>query len=201
MTLQIVVPGVFTAAGLPDLGLLGFTDTFERADTTTLGWTEKPRRAWQVQSTQSTEAGIIGGEAYTRTTSGTTHSVATADAHTADGTFEVTLGAFAAGQFGPAFRVSSHTSAFRLCSIDGALYRLNRVDGSTTTALWNSSGITPTTGDRLKVVLDGASITVYVNGTKATQVTDSFNQMVTRHGFWNNTATTANRIRDIAFTV
>ena len=199
MVLQIVVPGTFTASGLPDLGLLGFEDTFNRPDAEVLGSTETPRRLWATNSTQPTEGGVLGGEAYVRTTTTATQCVATADGRSADGVLECTLGNFGAGQAGVAFRVSSTTNAFRLCSIDGAAYRLSRVASGVTTTLWQSSGVTPTIGDVLKVTMDGPLIEVYVNGANLFDIEDAHNQTVTRHGFWNNTTTTANRIRDISF--
>lgn len=185
MTIQFRIPGNFTAPNLPELGLLGYTDTFTRPDAETLGSTEDPARPWIVWPS-STIAGVEANAAYAARTGTLGPTLATADAGTADGTVTVTLGAIVSNQIGVTFRASAFSDYYRFTEVNGSSWRLEKITGGSTTVVENASGITPTVGDRMSVILDGPSITCQVNGVTVITTTDAHNQDVTRHGFYNS---------------
>lgn len=198
MTLQIVVPGTFTAPGLPDLGILGFTDTFARADSDALGGTEKPKRPWLIWSAQPAVQAIVNQEAMVARSGTAGPCAAVADARTADGTVEVTLGFISGGQSGIVFRGASDGNYMRFAQ-NGGLYRLYKMVGNSATALGDTTGIVPAVGDVISVDFHGDQIDCYVNGAKRLTVTDSTHADATYCGFYN-AGTTVNTIRDIAAT-
>lgn len=201
MALVTVIPGTFTTPGLPTLGIKGFADTFTRPDATVLGSTEgMPTRPWENwSSTGSVLQGITGNAGYICSSSGAGHGLAGVDAATGDGTLEVTQGASATNaQNGPAFRITSITDYWRVVNAQGVEYRLQKFVGGTVTTVSAASGVTPAPGDVIRVVLNGSSITVFINGTQRMQTTDAHNATATRHGFYNNV--TGSTIRDIKFT-
>lgn len=202
MALVTVIPGTFTAPGLPTLGVKGFTDTFTRPDNTSLGLTEgMPSRPWSVWIQASTPVhGIANNSGYVARADGTGFAAATVDAQASNGTLEVTMGDMTSGvQMGAAFRGTSITEYWRFGCNGTSYYRLSKYVGGANTHLQSTTGITPAIGDVLKVVLNGPSITCYVNGAQVIQVTDTDHQGLTRHGFFNN-STAASTIRDVKFT-
>ena len=200
MTLQIVVPGIFTAPGLPDLDIKGFTDTFDRPDSTDIGYTEKPARRWQTDAGSSdTVTGVRNNEGYAAQTKLSGHCLVFADARLSDGQLTVTMGnTAAAAQHGAIFRAASINDYWRLVNAQNVEYRLQKFIGGSVTVMGTGS-TKPAPGDKLRIVLDGPTITCYINGVQQMQVTDSHNQNLTTHGFYNNNDTT-NTIRDISFT-
>lgn len=198
MTLQIVVPGTFTAPGLPDLGILGFTDTFARADSDALGGTEKPKRPWLIWSAQPAVQAIVNQEAMVARSGNTGPCAAVADARTADGTIEATLGFISGGQSGIVFRGASDGNYMRFAQ-NGGLYRLYKMVGNSATALEDSTGVVPAVGHVLRVEFDGPQITCYVNGMQVISLSDDTHLDATYCGFYN-AGTTVNTIRDIAIT-
>lgn len=201
MTLQIVIPGNFTAPGLPDLGLLGFEDTFTRGDADSLGYTEIPRRRWLAWA-QSLEAvtGIINDAGYVTRSDGAGHAVASVDAGTADGTLEVTIGQKdATSQMGAAFRCASINDYWRFACNGSSYYRLSKYVSGGNVHIAQTTDITPAPGDRLKVVLSGPSIKCFVNDEQVIDASDSDLLDKTRHGFYNN-GDSANTFDQIKFT-
>ena len=189
MTLTVITPGRFTAPGLPDLGALGFTDTFSRGDATTLGRTEAPRRDWATYSTGPIEAGIASGTAYIRRLENVSAAYAVAESHTSDGTVEVVLANIVPQnqrEVGMLFRYSDTNNMWRFVARDGTSFRLVRYMNGGFAYPWMSDGITPQNGDRLAARLDGDSITLFINEQQVFQTSDAFNQTATMHGFYGN---------------
>ena len=201
MTLQIVVPGIFTAPGLPDLDIKGFKDTFDRPDSTDIGYTEKPARRWQTDAGSSgTITGIRNNEAYAAQDDLSGHCLVFADSRLSDGQLTVTMGnTAAAAQHGAIFRVESINEYWRFINAQNAEYRLQRFNGGASTTMGTGT-VKPSPGDVLRIVLDGPTITCFVNGAQQVQVTDTHLQAMTKHGFYNNNDTT-NTIREIAFSI
>ncbi|GAA1714376.1 hypothetical protein [Brachybacterium phenoliresistens] len=202
MTLVTVIPGSFTASGLPSLGVKGFADTFTRPDAASLGDTEgMPRRSWSVWTQSGTFAhGVTNGEGYAYRSDTAGHTLATVDAEAADGTLELTMGTRgASAQHGAVFRATDIGNYYRLVDAQGAEYRLQRFIGGAVTLLGAAAGVTPAAGDVLRIVLDGPSIAVHINGVQRITASDTHNQVATRHGFYNNAQ--GSTIRDISFTV
>lgn len=198
MTVQFRIPGHFTAPNLPDLGLLGFTDTFTRPDAASLGATEDPARPWIIWPS-ATVGGVANYEGYAARSGSPGPTAATADAGTGDGTISVTLGAIVENQSGVVFRASSLNDYYRYTQVQGASWRLERVAGGTTTVIETVSAATPTPGAVMSVILDGDSIICQVNGSTVITHADSHNATATRHGFYNSGSATQT-VRDVTFT-
>ena len=199
MTLQIATPGTFTTPGLPNLSVVGFSDTFGRGNSGSLGYTERPKRAWTLQPDDPTlfAGGVAAGQGYLKRASivGPAHAVA--ESYLSDAVLEVTLATFGASssrEFGPAFRFTSTNNMWRFYSRDKNEYRLQKYVNGSANIVWSSTGITPTDGDRLKVVMNGPTITCFINDVQVHQLTDSHSQDATRHGWYSNTNTDADRV-------
>lgn len=201
MALVTVIPGIFTAPGLPTLGVNGFQDTFTRPDANILGSTEgMSSMPWVTWSYTGTVQGISGNEAYVAGSDVNGHVVAAADGKSPDGTLDLTMGSFAAtAQQGVVFRGDSIDNYWRFARNATAYYRLSKFVGGANTHIEQTTDITPAPGDRLRVVLDGPSITCYVNDQQVIQHNDTDLQGLTRHGFYNNN-TDANTFRGVKFT-
>lgn len=204
MALVTVIPGFFdTSTELPDLGVDGFEDTFTRPDSSSIGITEGfPRRTWSVWTgSASAVHGIRNNEGYAARADGAGHCLATVDAGTADGTFEVTLGESASvTQLAAAFRATDLDNYIRLTNVQQVDYRLQTVINGTPNAIGQTTGITPAPGDRLRVELNGPSIVCFINDVQVFDLTSSHNVGATRHGFYNNNTGADNSIRDVKFT-
>lgn len=203
MTLLFKIPGAFADPTLPVFGAedAWFTDTFTRPDANTLGSTEGPNpRPWSVWTQSGTPvAGVSGGEGFAYRADAAGHTLATVDATTTDGTLELTMGTSATGaQVGPVFRAVDIGNYFRIVNAQGAEYRLQRFNSGALTRLDSGFGVTPAAGDVIRIVLNGPSITVHINGTQVGQFTDTGHQAATRHGFYNNVQ--GSTIRDVKFT-
>lgn len=202
MALVTVIPGTFTTPNLPTLGIKGFTDTFTRVNNTSIGVTEgMPVRPWSVSVQSGTSLhGIRNNEGYAARSTGSGHCVASVDAQASDGTFEVTLGANpAAAQVAAAFRVTTVDNWLGVVNVQGTAYWLRKMVAGTTSTIFQIPTIIPAPGDRIKVVLAGSSIAVYINDVLATTQTDTHNQAATRHGFYTNGDTQVT-VRDVKFT-
>lgn len=202
MALVTVIPGTFTNPGLPTLGIKGFTDTFTRVNNTSIGVTEgMPVRPWSVSVQSGTSLhGIRNNEGYAARSTGSGHCVASVDAQASDGIYEVTLGANpAAAQLAAAFRVTTVDNWLGVVNVQGTAYWLRKMVAGTTSTIFQIPTIIPAPGDRIKVVLAGSSIAVYINGVLATTQTDTHNQTATRHGFYTNGDTQVT-VRDVKFT-
>lgn len=202
MTLVTVIPGTFTASGLPDLGIKGFTDTFTRPDSTSIGATEgMPSRTWSVSVQSGASAhGVRDTEGYAARESGAGHCVASVDAQASDGTYEVTMGSNpAAAQLAAAFRVTNVDNWLALVDVQGTAYWLRKMVNGSTATIYQVPDIIPAPGDNLRVELDGPSIICYVNDQQVATATDSHNVDATRHGFYTN-GDTQGTIRDVKFT-
>ena len=205
MTLQIVIPGTFSSPGLPELDVRGFADTFTRADASSLGYTERPKREWSLQPNDPAlfTGGILSGQAFLKRTSTAGPAYAVAESNLSDAFLDVVLASIGAGtqrEFGAVFRFTSPNNMWRLISRDKSEYRLVKYAGGTATVVWTSSGITPTNGDRLRVAMDGPNMFIHINGQQVHQLTDSMNQQATMHGWYGNTTGNSDRIDNIALT-
>lgn len=206
MTLQIATPGTFTTPGLPNLGVVGFVDTFARADsTTTLGSTEEPSRQWMLQPDDpaSFTGGISGGAGYLKRTTSDGPACVVAESYAADGALDVTLSMVTAGwqrEFGSVFRFSDVNNMWRFISRDGTSFRLVKYAGGSYNLMWTSTDLTPASGDAIRVLMDGPNIALYVNGVLVHSLIDSFNQDASKHGWYGNAVDTNDRVDSISMT-
>jgi len=124
--------------------------------------------------------GISNNQAYMATyTGGTAQSSAVVDSGVSNCTITVGIPVIS-GEARVVFRLTDATNLFQLKAYSNN-YTLRRfVAGSSTNIA--SYSTTPANGDRIVIALNGSQITVYINGTKAFTVSDSFNQSATCHG-------------------
>lgn len=201
MTLTVITPGRFTAPGLPDLGALGFTDTFSRGDATTLGRTEAPRRNWTISGNAAT-GGITDGTAYLHnTTSNYARQVALVEAYTGDAVAELTLShldtANAVHQFGLVFRGASVQSCWTFQAHGQTQYRLSTLVGNSQTDVQRIDQV-PQVGDVLRVEADGTQIRAFVNGVEVAQTTSDVMVGQTMFGLYSNMSTPTSRASRIS---
>lgn len=200
MALVTVIPGIFTTPGLPTLGIKGFQDTFNRPDADTLGSTEGfPRRPWEVWGNGTPVHGIVGGEGYAHPEA-SGRVIAVVDSEASDGVLEVTMGVTAPlAVAGVVFRAAADNRNFLFTySQNSAEYRLQLFNSGDVQRLDTGFDVVPAEGDRVRIVLDGPSITIFVNDLQAGQFTNSTHLDATRHGFCNDTQ--GSTIRDVEFT-
>lgn len=206
MTLNIVIPGIFTTPGLPKLNPIGFVDSFSRGNGTGLGYTENPSRAWNVPTEEAAPVigGIAGGCGYLQRLETAGPAYAYAESLTANGTVAADLAGLATGwqrEFGLLFRYLNDRNHWRFYARDGAEYRISVTEGDTTTVLWTSTDITPTPGDRLAVEMDGPNLTFYRNGNQVHALTDERLSTATMHGWTGNQTTTEDRVDNYSVTL
>lgn len=197
MALRFIIPGSFNNPDLPVLDVVGFQDTFTRADSSSLGHAEFPARPWETMPTDAVQA-ITGGSAYVTRSGNPAATIAVVDALTADGTLTATLGKPQLNHLGLAFRVASVTDHWRITShAVGGLFLVKTV-GNTSTTVQNASSFSVEEGDELSVELAGPSIRVFLRGEEVMSATDTALQGLTRHGWYSNGGA-ANLIHDVKF--
>lgn len=149
------------------------TDTFNRADNaSSMGNADTGQMwvpnsgTWGISANRAYETGVAGVQATTVVDSGMS-----------DCYVEVTLTTF--DDTGLCFRSTDDNNYFLT---NGST--LFRKQGGVYGGIGGIGGIL--SGDVLKVELNGSSIKVYVNGSLALSVTDTFNQTATKHGLRKN---------------
>ena len=161
------------------------SDSFARADSSTLGSTELGAFAWSVIN--AARWTIASGALACGATSGVTapNDVFVDDAQ-ANGTISLKLLGLPTST-GLAFRVggSGNVNGFIFWA-GGSTWTLSRrTAAGAYTAVATGTG-TPAAGDTLSVVLNGSSIVCKVNGVAIITATDANYQANTRHGVWTN---------------
>jgi hypothetical protein len=181
--------GTYSATSTATAGAAPATyalDTFNRADSASLGSTETGAFAWSFAN--ATTGAILTNQARMSaapTTPNTVDGDIYIDDAQANGTLQVTLKS--SGQQGMMFRGSgtNNTSAWVFFKdAAGAYFLKKRTAAGAYTTIVSVSGITGAAGDVLTVILNGSSITCKVNGAVAATTTDAFNSTATRHGMW-----------------
>lgn len=179
------------AAVLPKLAAPGFTDTFTRADSPTLGVTEDGK-LWELFGASGVAFGVQSNEA--ALTSTTDQSYAVVDALVSNGTFEVTLGSVVEPNPGIVFRFQDQSNHLYLSTTPGSLTLYQRVGGTATElkrATASPNGYAP--GVVLQVVLDGDHIQVLRDGLPRIDVVASTFQENTKHGLFGRGTTEVRR--------
>lgn len=159
----------------PVLAGVPFSDTFDRADsTTTLG------SYW---SALSGTWGIGTNKAYAVT--GASHNFVTHDAETPDVTMTVTVGGSSGGQMGLCFRVTSTGNCYALNFNAGANITVQKVVSGTFTTVGTVAGFAATS-DVMTLTCKGSQITVKKNGSTVLDFADSTWLTATQHGLYSN---------------
>jgi len=179
----------------------GVNDTFVRANSATgLGVSSDGKITWTTPS-GANPIGILSNQAYPVGGS-SAGSAALFDGHTPNGTLQVTFNA-ATSVGGSAtlllFRaLDASTNNWRVSATVGTNYALRKVVAGVVTTIGTST--TPfVAGDVVKVVLDGPSIKVYVNGNPVFNITDTDLQTATQYGLRATTTDTASRWSNFSF--
>jgi hypothetical protein len=160
------------------------SDSFTRADSSTIGSTPVGALAWTgvgVSSFVQPTWSILNNTLKAAYTSGTTEGLLYVDTAQANGRVKAKMAT--AGDFGLAFRIASGTS-FWMLWVGGpgvGTYKLMKYTGSYATVVSTSVGAAA--GDTLEVTMNGSVITAYVNGVQVATTTDAYNSTATKHGF------------------
>lgn len=178
-------PVTQTASAIPP------ADTFNRADSSTVGSTDTGNNPWQtIQDPTNTGAvtwSIQSNQLKAVTAGGTTSSsYEVIDTGHADGTIQGTLvTAGTAGNSDPGliFRMVDAQNHWLVWANRTGGYKLMKMVAGTYTQVGTTSASISTANDVIKVVLNGTSITVYRNGVSMFTATDAANQTGTKHGF------------------
>jgi hypothetical protein len=163
-------------------------DDFNRADGPA-GTTPVGGLAW---ATTNTGTLSIISNVPNITTTTNVESVAYVDAGQANGTIQATIASWAGNVAqGIDFRGSGTADGYVFwASPSTKVYTVSRRTAANT-YVTAASIATPTSvvGDVLKVVLNGATVTCYINGTQVATFQDTTNAAKTRHGLWRGSST------------
>lgn len=155
-------------------------DSFNRADSTTnLGSTDGAGTLDPIAWTQQAGTwGIETNRAYT--SAGAARSVATVELSQADVDLSITVAFGSSGTGGLVFRFVDTSNYWRLVLVSTTLIRLiKRTSGSDNVV--GTFG-TAASGDVLRILAAGSSITAYRNGSSIITTTDTDLQTATKHG-------------------
>ena len=163
------------------------TDTFNRADSGSLGTPSDSGSSWVTPSGDS--FGISSNKAYN--TDGREPAINYLECSAADGTLQCTLSTSASGTFkGLILRFASATDyiAIRAQPSSWAAYAFV---GGAPTQIGSTYSATPASGDVIAVIASGTSIEVKINGVSRITGTSSSGQTNTKHGLITYTDTTS----------
>lgn len=163
----------------PSGGIVGVTDTFDRANSDLTLGTADSGQAWEplgdsVWGIDTNEAKYVSG--------GTDNNIyAVIQSGLSDCTIEVTIPAVSGTIYLP-FRCSDINNLF-IVSVSEPLgvHELYSRDAGSFSLL-DSDGTDPVAGQVVRVVLDGTGIEVLVDDVSLLTATSSFNQSATKHG-------------------
>lgn len=158
------------------------SDSFNRADSTTLGTTDSYNggapKAWSVYGGGS--YGISSNQAYAISSgSNSDQQFAGMDIGAADVTLTITFAVISGSPF-IVFRAVSNTN-YLMFQAKTSSYNVYYYNGSTWTTL-KTIGTTPTNGDVIKITTSGTTITFTINGGTPSTLTSSQNQTSTIFG-------------------
>lgn len=165
------------------------TDSFNRANSTTsLGSTNGTGASDPaVWVSQHSTWGISSNQAYVSSTAGGIGDIATVDLGAGDVDIQVTI-AVMSGACGLTFRYVDNNNFWRWYGNATDIWCYKYVAGTQTQMFHSFS--TVTNGSVLRVIANGSSISLYLNGTLLNTVTDAFNSTATKHGMFAAGATT-----------
>lgn len=186
--MDIIVPTHFNNALLPIVPVIGFADTFSRADAAVLGSTEGANsKPWQIFNSSGSSTWSIAGSSAQMTAS-TANSFAIAESYLANGTLQATVKS--AGTSHAGYMVARFVDASNnliLCLRQGAginRYVLSKRVAGVMTVLGTGAANQPSTdGDIVQIILNGSSIIVMRNGVSIITATDSAFSTATKYGF------------------
>lgn len=159
------------AAKLTSIGIM--YDSFDRADNASTAGSMDTGQAWAVSGGTW---GISGNALYAPGGSGTI----TMNSALSDCTIKTTLLSYAS--VSRIVMRQTDISNRLILTASGLSWGLYKTVSNTSTLI-GSYGALPTNGDKIKCVLSGSTISIYINGVLAITTTETFNQTATNHGF------------------
>lgn len=197
--LDIILDTSFNNPNLPSINPRGFLDDFQRPDSQSLGVTSRESRPWVRPSGSVAVGGAIsGGAAVSATTSG--YVVEVVDAYTSDGTLRLDM-AVVPKDVKPwiVLRAAPGTkNNFISVTFGESVVVFGRWVDGVYTNIKEQGGVTIPASGMVEVHLDGAAISVAINGTVIASVTESAHMSETRHGI-NFHAGSAIRVDQVSF--
>lgn len=182
-----------------DLGMgLGFTvrrgasvltvvsDTFTRADSAATLGSAETGQAW---TANAGTWGISSNKGYVATAGGA-NDIATVNAGVADCSVQVTITAGAITGQGVILRLTD-VNNYVYCFASDSTHLVIGTDVASSFNTLANQAYSWSSGDTLKVVLSGQSVSAYVNGALITSTTTSVNQSATKHGLLSTAAAAA----------
>lgn len=163
------------------------SDSFTRADSSSLGSTETGGKAWRVDSSSGLASGAVVSGAVQLTSTMHEAVVASVDTGVTDRSAEVTLAAIGQypgyGNLMVRYADYGHYVYLQLNATASppTAYQLVAYDGAYDVLL--TAAVTPAAGDVLKVVATGNTYEVFINGTSYGTATSSVASSATRGGF------------------
>lgn len=153
------------------------SDSFTRANSASVVGVADSGQTW---STLSGTCGISSNAAYG--SQAATVNLAVVTTGVADGIVDLTNSTFLTGDSPTLIlRTTNFNNRWEL-NTDNTGYTLRKfVDGSATTVA--TAVGSPASGDKLRAVLNGSSIKIYVNGTQKISASDAHNATATAHGY------------------
>lgn len=162
---DIVLDTTFTAAGLPSVPVIGFSDNFNRADAATLGSTSGELKPWLLAG--ATSPMTLSGNRAVSPAAGTV-GAEYVDAQTTDGTLTATQVVVGTRQVGLVARHNGGSSMIRLSSRASSSdfhYQLQKVVSGVSTIIGTSATVTSQANDVIQLITVGDQVSVKVNGT------------------------------------
>jgi hypothetical protein len=171
-------------------------DTFNRADSDTLGKTSSGNGFW-VTTSIGGAAGKMAVKNNAAAAPVTSDVVSLLSTTAANGTLQVTMPT--RGDVGLVFRANS-ASAFRMlyAPMGTANYQLAEFTGTYSLTPLTTAKV-PQAGDVLKIVMAGASVQIYVNNTLLHTLNDATYTAATRHGIRMIASDQVARLDDFSF--
>ena len=176
------------------------SDAFNRANNASALGVADSGQTW---TTLDGTHGIIANQAYAATAAADNQGSSYIDAGRADVTIQATFAVN--NDRGPRliWRLSDVNDYFLLQQESGTGYVAYRLQGAGLfTSIGSTSGVTPSNGDVVTVILSGNAFAVQINGTTRITGTDSFNATATKHGIgFGSTDASTGRIDNFTVTV
>lgn len=160
------------------------TDSFTRANSTTIGTTETGGLTWATSGTGTWD--IVSNKLRCTSPNTSTGSQCVVNTGSADGTFSTVLSSFSGALAGFTLRCAvDNTSAAYVAfrNFAGKFELMSRAAGGGFTTIATSSGDV-VAGDTLSVTLSGSSIIGKINGVTAWSATNTTVTAGTRHGYF-----------------
>lgn len=189
--MDIVLNATFNNPSLPVIVRPGFTDSFDREASDTLGTTDDGK-AWSPVDLGSNPSvwGPNGDGTASLKTASSTWQLARVDGLSSDGTLTGVLGTFTGTRWGGlAFRIQDAENHIRVAESSGSSSGIalqHRNNGNTDTLGSSARGVEAKDGDAISVQFAGDQISVFLNGVSIIEATLAELVDVPYHGLYSH---------------